>query len=337
MSKETKDTKVSDFSQTRLMTYMTCPRKEYYQFRIDGVGITSSTPESYFLEGEFGHYALMYFYRNKAMLKENMIKRIKKMIDRLGAITPEYDQDLRQDMAAMMGACNAYKQLYKKDFTKYKVLFVEQQFEVNIAGYTFKGKLDLGLEDLKDGTKGFVEHKFLSQFSIANFTNLPLNIQQLVYSLGFKQITGEYPTWYMWNIIKKSSLRRKGTKPAKGMAVAVPEHLLEFEARVLQQYMDEPEKMFFRPPPRMVEAEALKRVVEIVEAHMKQWEASLSKPPLMNLSACEGKYNTACTFAPACTAFMTGHKDGWNAPECTGMYKKKEDQHPELVEDEDDN
>lgn len=336
MSKQQDDNKVSVFSQSRLMSFMTCPRKEYYQYRISGVGISPAVPETYFVEGDFGHYALMFYYKNRTMLKENMVKRINKSMDALGAITPEYEQDLRQDLAAMTGACNAYKQIYKKDFTQYEVLFIEKQFEVEIAGYTFRGKLDLGLKDKSDGTCGFFEHKFLSQFSLSNYTNLPLNIQQLIYSLGFKEITGAYPTWYRWNIIKKSSLRRKGLKPAKGMAVAVPENLLEFEARVQQQYMDEPEKMFFRPPPRLVEAEALKRVADIVEAHMKLWEAGCSKPALMNLSSCEGKYNSACAYAPACTAFMSGHKDGWNAPECTGMYKVKEEQHPELMEDGDD-
>lgn len=324
----------SAFTQSRLMSYMTCPRKEYYQYRIDGVGITPSVPESYFVEGDFGHYALMFFYKNKAMLKQNMVNRINKTIESLGAVTPEYEQDLRQDLAAMTGACNAYKQIYKADFNQYDILFIEQKFEVEIEGYKFQGKLDLGLKDKKDGTCGFFEHKFLSQFSLSNYTNLPLNIQQLVYSLGFKEITGEYPTWYRWNIIKKSALRRKGMKPAKGMAVAVPEHLLEFEARVQQQYMDEPEKMLFRPPPRLVEAEALKKVADIVDAHMKQWEAGCKAPPLMNLSACEGKYNTACPFAQACTAFMSGHKDGWNAPECLGSYRKKEVQHPELAKEE---
>ena len=335
MTKETAN-KVSVFSQTRLMTYMTCPRKEYYQFRIKDVGITPAQPESYFVEGEFGHYALMYFYKNKAMLRENLLKRIKYAIDALGAITPDYDAELKQDLAAMMGACNAYKMLYRDDFKKYEVLFIEKEFEVQIAGYTFRGKLDLGLKDVSDGTTGFFEHKFLSQFNLNNYTSLPLNVQQLIYSLGFKQITGEFPAWYRWNIIKKSALRRKGLKPAKGMAVANPENLLEFEARVQQQYMEEPDKMFFRPPPRMVEGEPLKKITEIVEAYMQQWESSLTKPPLLCLSSCEGKYNNACAYAPACTAYMSGHKDGWNAPECTGMYKMKEAQHPELKENKDE-
>ena len=337
MSKDKPDNKkVSVFTQSRLMSYMTCPRKEYYQYRIQDVGICSNEPESYFVEGEFGHYALKFFYKNRTMLKENMVKRIAKMFESMGAITPEYEQELRQDLSAMVGACHAYKVQYKRDFNDYEVLFVEKPFKIILGGYEFSGKLDIGLKDKASGTCGFMEHKFLSQFSLSNFTNLPLNIQQLVYSHGFKEITGEYPSWYRWNIIKKSALRRKGTKPAKGMAVANPENLLEFENRVMQQYLEEPDKMFFRPPPRMVEMEALKRVQEIVETHLTQWDSSQAKAPLMNLSACEGKYNSACKFAPACTAWMTGKKDGWNAPECTGMYNLKEFQHPELENDTDD-
>jgi hypothetical protein len=259
-----------------------------------------------------------------------MIKRIKKTFDDMGAITPEYEQELNQDLAAMIGACLAYKQIYKDDAKKYKILFIEKEFTVLIGGFTFKGRIDLGLENVKDGTKGFMEHKFLSQFSLSNFTNLPLNIQQLIYCLGFKEITGEFPVWYTWNIIKKSQLRRKGTKPAKGMAVAVPENLLEFEARCTQQYLEDPDKMFFRPPPRLVDMKALDRVHKMVEAYLTQWESMIGKDPMMCLSSCEGKYNNACAYAPACTTFMSGKKDGWDAPECLGMYKLKEYLHPEL-------
>ena len=325
-----KDREATVFTQTRLRDLMICPRKEYYQYRIKGVGIRPMVPESYFVEGEFGHYALAYYYKNHAMLRDNMIKRIQKAFEDMGAITPEYEQELRQDLASMMGACNAYKQIYKDDNKKFEVLFIEKEFAIEIAGFIFRGKIDLGLKNIKDGTKGFMEHKFLSQFSLSNYTNLPLNIQQLIYTLGFHKITGEFPVWYMWNIIKKSQLRRKGMTKTVGKPLPIPEPLLEYEARCQAQYMEEPDKMFFRPPPRLVEMKALEQVNKMVEGYLIRWEADVGKTPLMNLSACEGKYNNACAFAPACQAFMSGKKDGWDAPECLGLYRLKNTQHPEL-------
>lgn len=323
------------FTQSRLMDFLTCERFEWYKYRAAGVGVEVVAKEDFFLEGEFGHYALHHWYKNPPhglMLRENMVKRIKGMMDDLGEINPEDYERKEMKLAAMVGACHAYKVKYKDDFKKYEILFTEEQFEIDIEGITFRGKLDLGVKERETEDEGFVEHKFVSSFSSKNYEVLPLNLQQLIYTLGFKQITGKYPKWYIWNMIKKSQLRRTGTKPKKGEAVAHPEPLIQYESRVQQQYIEEPDKMFLRTPPRLVEANALEELRKMVAYHLASW-VTLSRGkeiPAMRFSSCEGRYGSVCPFGPACVAQMAGHKDGWNSGECSGLYRKKVVQHPEL-------
>lgn len=339
-SSESKDEVLtSPFTYTRLSSFLTCERLEWFAFQAGGCGVERIKKETFWLEGEFGHYALKHWYTNAErgglMLRANMVKRIEKMIEDLGEMELEEKQKIEVKLAAMVGACHAYKQQYKSDFARYKVLFVEEPFEITIGDIPFMGRLDLGIQDKETKEIGFMEHKFLTQFSLNNWTVLPLNLQQLIYTLGFKEITGKYPNWYMWNIIQKSKLRRKGMTPMKGHKIAQPEPILEFEARVQQQYLQEPDKMFFRPPPRLVEEKPLEKIQDHIIQHVKAWrEMQKAKDlPPMRFPSCETKYGGTCPFAEACAEELLGHKQGWNAPKNRGLYRLKEVLHPELEED----
>lgn len=337
------------FTQSRLSTFEKCERLEYWQYRAGGSkdqpgsGIDVIKTPTYFVEGEFGHYALKHWYRNAKiggrMLRKNMIDRIESMLEDM-ELTPEEDNEYRIKLAAMVGACHAYKGHYKPDFQKYEFVHVEEPFEVQLAGVTFKGIIDLIVKDKDSGMVGFWEHKFLSQFSASDYACLPINLQQLVYTLGFESIMKKAPKFYMWNVIMKSKLRRKGMKPKKDGSMPVPEPLVEFENRVQKEYMDNPEKMFRRPPPRLVSTKATETMVKDVLAHIENWKAFAKKnsvPPMRHAS-CIGMYGTACPFANACAEKMLGHAQGWNAPACRGLYRRKEHLHPELAKNrEDDN
>jgi len=47
----------------------------------------------------------------------------------------------------MLGACNGYRVVNKGDFQRWKILAVEEKFEIVIAGATFKGRVDLVVEE----------------------------------------------------------------------------------------------------------------------------------------------------------------------------------------------
>jgi hypothetical protein len=150
-----------------------------------------------------------------------------------------------------------------------------------------------------------------------------------------EKLVGKIPDCYMWNVIKKSGLRRKNNKTA-GL-----EPWAQFEVRVQQQYLDDPEKMFYRTPPMMFEPKAVETAWEDVLMHVEAHKhvSEMKGMPPMRFSGCTGMYGNACTFGPACRANLVGKgKQGWDAPECVGLYRKKEVQHEELdgkLEDDD--
>ncbi len=324
------------FTQSRMASFLECERKEWFQYQAGGAGIEPAIPQDYYIEGSLGHYALYHWYKNwergGIMFRKLMVDQINKQIEEMGPIDPAVDDKLRTKLSAMIGACHGYKVVHKSDFDKYEVLATEQVFEVEFAGVLWKGKVDLALRDKKEGTIGYFEHKFLQQFSLNDYLTLPLNLQALLYVVGFKSLFGKYPDWYQWNIIKKSQLRRKGLKPAKGQMAANPEPWDLYETRVQEQYVNEPDKMFMRPPPRIVEAKPLEVLESNLTTHVESWKRVKDKGeiPPCRWPSCVGKFGTGCKFAAACTAQMQGKGEGWDASECSGLYRPKESVHPEL-------
>jgi hypothetical protein len=338
------------FTQSRMLDFLTCERLEWFKFQAGtGVGVEIISRPDFFLEGEFMHYALMQWYKtgskvsacacagkNKKcpackgegsvqgtplMLRENMLKRIKEMMDELGPIEQQDMLRKQSKLAAMLGAAQAYKQLYRSDFDRWDILAVEKEFEFPLGDVLIRGKMDLVVRDRESNKVGFIEHKALQSFDGSDFSNLPINLQQLLYSRGCEVALSLRPEWYMWNVIKKSSLRLKQN-----------ESLVEFETRTQQQYTEDPAKMFVRPPPRMIEQKAVESTLSDMTQHIERWVTlrnSNAIPP-MRWCSCEGKYSNACSFGPACTALQCGKKEGWNAAECKGLYRVKEQLHPEL-------
>jgi len=320
-----KKVKSEEFTYSRLMSYMECERKEFFAYHAGGCGISPAEVQDYFVEGEFGHYALKHYYKSQRMLRDNLVKRVTKAVDALGEIPPELDDRLRMKLTAMVGACQAYKAKYKDDFSRWEVLAVEEPFELEVAdGVVWRGVLDLVVKDKEDGTVGLIDHKFLSQ--VGNLTaTLPLNPQQLTYYRGVESLLKVKPDWYMWNVIKKSSLRRK--------TAGSLEPWTQYEVRVQQQYLDDPDKMFYRTQPKMFEPMAIDTAWADMMCHVNSYinmRDSGTVPP-MRFSSCTGMYGNPCMYGPACLATMLKRgKQGWDAPECRGLYKVKEHQHEEL-------
>jgi hypothetical protein len=323
-TKKNKSTK-EEFTYSRLMTFLECERKEFFQYLAGGAGVAPAEVQDFFVEGEFGHYALQHWYKTGRMLRDNMTKRVSKSIDALGEIPPELDNRLRIKLTAMIGACQAYKMHYKADLDRWEILACEEPFELDLGeGRVWRGKLDLVVKDKSDDTIGLIDHKFLQ--AISNITaTLPLNPQQLTYVKGVEKLVGKMPDWYMWNIIKKSSLRQK--------TAGSLEPLVQFETRVQQQYLEEPDKMFYRTQPKMVEPLAVERAWDDMMVHLDNHHklSETGEMPPMRFSACVGMFGNPCVFGPACLAKLLGRgAQGWDAPECRGLYRVKEVQHEEL-------
>ena len=339
-AKQKKDGEGNDIpivTQSELKMFMSCPRLWWYAYRAGefGCGVRIKEKPDYFIEGELGHYALANWYNTGAkgkplMLRQNMVNRVNEMIGDMGAITPEQDNKLRGKLAAMIGACHGYKVVRRSDFEMYEIVFVEESFEIEIGGVILAGKLDLGLKDKESGKFGFMDHKFMQAISKEAYSCLPLDIQQMVYCLGFLALTDKLPDWYVFNFVKKSQLRRGGITKTR----LAPEPLIQYETRVQQQYVEEKEKMFFRPPHIPVEERVFNYTFTQIEAVIAQWQEAKEMDPKdlpMRFTSCEGRYGKLCAFGPACTALLAGRgKEGWDASICRGLYASKEEKHPEL-------
>lgn len=321
--------KKTELTYSRLSTFLKCPMLEYYQYRVGGVGLKLTAPYTPFIEGELGHYALHHFYKSGRMLRDNLSKRIEKLIEAAGPLTPEDDDALRVKLAALMGACLGYKQVYSDNVGekgKYENILLEAPFEFEIDGIKIRGKIDRFNKDKETGKTILWENKFLLSATANNYVALPLDLQGLIYCEGVKSLTGEYPDLKAWDFILKSQLRRKKDKEGG------KESLATFEARVQDQYVQEPEKKLFRPPPLPVYKTmltTLKRELKKIIKRFNEGETEMS-------FSCLGMYGQPCQFVQACTERLKEHKDGWDAPACQGLYKMKEAQHEELDIKKDD-
>jgi len=308
--------------------------REYYQYRVNGVGIKLTDIYVPFIEGAFMHYALKMYYRTGLMLRANMIKQMRAQIDELGPISEDVAIKLSIALQASVGAALGYKEIYRNDVDRkdntgkvvekgmWKVLFAEEPFSFEFEDVQIDGVIDLAVVS-KDNNI-IVENKYLTSVTADKYSQLPLDLQGLIYSEGFKAKTGEYPDLKGWNFILKTALRRKlGSEKHP-----LPETLEEYEARVQQQYVQEPDRMFFRPPPLVVS----KKMIDGLKEQLHLFLEEFKRPPIMRFSSCLGMYGRPCPFIQACQAKLQGKADGWNAPECTGLYKMKEAQHEELKE-----
>jgi hypothetical protein len=310
------------YTYTRLMSWLDCPMREFYEFQAGGHGIKSAMPYEPFIEGELGHYAIAMWRKSGRMLKVNMIKRVEKILDdlRKGAgAEPELIDSLEKKLAAMVGATQAYKMHYKADLEDHEWKAIEEEAEVQIGNSTVLMKMDAISTRKKDKRLILWENKFVSSATnaAATYALLPMNLQTTLYCEGCKQLLGKYPDFIQFDYTFKSALRLKKDESVEA-----------FHDRVRDQYLEDPGKKFFRPPSIPFDPNVLDRVKTAVRKQVAQMQGTI---PNFNFGSCAGKYGKPCQFAPACTARLAGKSvEGWDSAMCAGLYKKKTKTHPEL-------
>ncbi len=311
---------------SRLMAWLECPQKEHFEYTAGGCGIRPKTPFIPFIEGEFGHYALYHFYRSGRMLKANLIKRTRAMIEENtpeSGLEPEVADKLETSMNALIGACLGYAQVYRKHLEDVEVLGLEVKGSFTLAGTEIPFRIDRITKDKKTGKVTIWENKFVSDVSPDKYAVLPIDLQGLIYLEGARTILGKYPDFRAWDYIIKSRLRRS---QAKGKA---PETWEAFWERVRTQYVEEAGEKFFRPPVLPVDMRVLTEVQKRISALISMKGAV---KPWMNFNSCLGKYNQKCPFSEACAEILRGHPEGWNHAACTGLYTRKVQEHEEMLD-----
>jgi len=315
---------VGSITYSRLSTFLNCSMKEHYSYRIEGRGIELVQEPIPFIEGSFLHYALEHFHgKGQQMLRANLEKKITAIIEDKMPMDPETHDKLTVKLAAMMGSCFGYKSQYAGDKNKYKTLFVEAPFKFEFEGFVFEGKLDWITEDMESGAIMFWDHKSTSSSTgqlVSKYSQLPLDLQGLIYTLGAESILGKIPDYKAWNFIVKSKLRRKGKIEKANL-----ETLTSYQARVQNEYVEAPEKMFFRPPPLKINEKHTDYLKQELSKILKRW----NDEPCMEFQ-CLGKFDLPCAFVDACRERMNGVGQGWDSGKNKGLYKIKETQHTEL-------
>ena len=319
------EVKQEEITYSRLSRFLECPMKEYYSYRVNGTGIKPVQTPVPFIEGSFLHYALEHFHgQGQQMLRKNLEKKVVESINELGAIDVELHNKLQTKLAAMMGACFGYKVQYIGDKKRYETLGVEVPFELDFEGFKLRGKIDWIAKEIETGHIIIFENKSTSSSTgqlTARYTQLPLDLQGLIYGMGAETILKKMPDYKGWNFIVKTKLRRRGSIE-KGNLETLP----SYEARIQNEYVEAPEKMFFRPPPLKI----LPRHTDFLKAELikilKRWDDE----PCMSFN-CLGMFGLPCTYLDACREKMAGVKDGWDSGKCLGLYKLKEAQYTELI------
>ena len=322
-------------TQSRYLTWLDCHMLEHYQYRVGGTGVRSTKPYLPFILGDFLHYALAKWRKTGRMQRVFLERRINKVIDEFTAlgVKPEEMAKLQKELAMAQGAALGYSEANAEDHERYEFIAVEQKGTFPFGGREFAFKLDALAKEKKTGRLVLFESKFLASSGVDSYVTLPMNVQIWAYCKGVEALHGRLPDLVVYDIVIKSQLRQKASKTG-GF-----ETLPDFAERVRQQYTSERDettqalKMFNRLPPMPIEMGLVAAAENSIKLDMQQMQVLT---PTYGWNNCRGQYGTPCPFVPACIARMKGHKEGWDAPECAGMYTQKKTLYPELEDEKED-
>lgn len=276
-----------------------------------------------FLVGGLFHSELEIMYTSKGFDERAARKRVTEEIEKKCmslSITPEQSDKVWIQRAIVMGLIRGYAKHYlKDDLAKWKIIECEVIFKFPLPRkYTSTGKRDmLVAEKKKLKVLILVEHKTASRIDSGYVAKLPLDSQILGYALSVKKETGKIPGRILYNIAKKSQLRQKET-----------ETFDDYSKRVESEYLDFPEKYFYRESLTFTEADIKNYEIEL-QRFIKEIDRAIDEGYFYKNTTHCTQYGI-CEFMPICV----------NGPteDVLSRYKERTVIHPELDgEDEDEN
>ena len=141
-------------------------------------------------------------------------------------------------VACFTGMCMGYAEYYKKDRKKFADILVEESFEIKYDGFVYEGQIDMIYSE--KGRLKYMEDKTAKMINTTYIARLELDNQIRGYYVGTKAIMGKAPKVCTYNVVKKSSKRRKSGESQK-----------EFNQRIADDYFLQPEFYFMRIPIRI--------------------------------------------------------------------------------------
>lgn len=202
-----KGKKVWTFSNSQLSSFLACPRKYWLQF-IEHVYVRR-TSEALSM-GSGMHSGIEAGYNGKD---------VKKAVGKVYRPVIKTAPDVATKQQALIDRCKAYamangylKCYLRKDKRRFKKILVEPEFEFKLSEgknyvLTYDGHLDVLMLD--DEGWWVMEHKSAADVSDAYRSRLSFNAQVMGYAWGAKKITGVWPKGVIYNMVRKTGIRRK--------------------------------------------------------------------------------------------------------------------------------
>ena len=229
------------WSQSSLTLFRKCKRKYFWRY-IAGIRPRYESRTALLIGGAF-HDTVAQWYRGKKSKMRVIAPRYIEPIQTVLEVEGEhYDQNaldkLSQQIATFTGMMMGYEDCYHEDRTNWviKRKHIELGFFVDCGNFDFVGYIDLlARHSFADRAPFLVEHKTASRIESSYIDRLPLDTQTRSYIFGAIHGHNIKPAHVVYDIVRKSKLRRKANETQE-----------EMNQRIADDYMCRPSFYFFR-------------------------------------------------------------------------------------------
>lgn len=276
-----------------------CPRKFYWKYI---TRLRQKFGGSALQVGTAFHKCLAEWYRSNGKIK--MEKIAAPVAKELGSFLKthgdffdnEEKEKLESSIATFVGMVVGYAAANDSDRKTLKFdpqIGVEREFLVDCGEFYYAGSID-GLPTVK-GKQWLMEHKTASFVNEHYISRLALDTQSRGYMFAVKALTGKLPHGVIYNVTQKCKLRRKCDEKAE-----------DFNRRVAEAYMSEPDKYFYREYIDFDADDIAAFCIELVQTHRHFMLMAGSQRPLdprswtIDDSQCNAWFKT-CEYHGLCT------------------------------------
>lgn len=329
-----------DLTYSMISAYKRCPNKFKYSY-VDLLR-KKETPQALML-GSYVHELLDAYY-TALMTREDPVRAVAYHAEQCIDICP--DDEIRELGNNMM---KNYMQNYADDWSKLKIMAVEEEFcvPIPIVGAYMRGKFDLVFEGA-DGKIYLGEHKTTALSIEARKSNLELDEQCSYYMWALQKIMeeqglGEKVAGVMYNILRKKTprvpepLKKGGLSKAKSIDTthdvymkAIKDNNLDPAdyADVLAMLKERGNTFFGRELVTRSEAEMKQVELDIIRSYTQMNEEDYYMRNRREECA------RTCQYRDLCLAELKGYGSEYPIDE---VFDKKELVHPELDYEKEEN
>lgn len=322
--------------------FRACKRKWFWKYLMR---LRTRYKDKHLLIGGQFHNCLGHWYKGrKASMRKIVRQYVAELEQELSRAAAFYNQDdmdkLRVMCDSFAGMMIGYQQLYQEDKDNWNIArpYIEKSFQVDLGDFFYAGKIDLIAEDDEGWFQ--VEHKTASKIEDSYVERLPLDTQIRGYIFGAKHTFPHKINRVLYDVVGKCKYRRKSN-----------ETLQEFTDRIVDAYLSDQARYFYREPLRFSKADIECFLHEVHQTHreyaviaeLKQGRAAapikeiakrcgveLPNPMdprswVPNDKNCNAYFRT-CEYFPLC---VRGLDKGTGA-----LYEQGEDLHEELADED---